>query len=300
MSGDGEETVRESDMFRAAKAGNAAKVRRLIAAGADVNEVNSCGRTVLMEAVTSGDRSLKAVRLLVEAGADALRIDRFGNNLLHEAVDAPVRGDDIEELFPYLCSLGIAVDAKSKSGSTPLSRAVHGGMALEVRVLCALGADPNQTAMLGESAEPVGPYFERPMLFHATIFADSPNKVAALLDAGADPLAVDERGRTPLVFAIQTLYGGWSSAEPKEKAKEFVAALRAMSGCDTDRIRALVDELMLSASPEYRQDKPRAKRFEWECDLDVRRLIREESTESIKLLAVAEKRARMARGEWVV
>ena len=53
----------------AARAGDGAEVRTLLAAGADVNGTDPDGRTALMVAAGRNDQAL--VELLLEAGADA-------------------------------------------------------------------------------------------------------------------------------------------------------------------------------------------------------------------------------------
>jgi ankyrin repeat protein len=55
-------------LIAAVLAGDEAEVRRLIASGADVNELGDQGRTPLIEAAGKGD--VRMVRLLLEAGAE--------------------------------------------------------------------------------------------------------------------------------------------------------------------------------------------------------------------------------------
>ena len=64
----------------AAGLGDTARVRELLAAGADANEVCVRGRTALMAACTSGHEHV--VRLLIEAGADLEKADNAGRTAL--------------------------------------------------------------------------------------------------------------------------------------------------------------------------------------------------------------------------
>lgn len=72
---------RGTALIAAAHLGRVEVVRRLIAAGAPLDHVNSLGWTALMEAVVLGDGGpdhRQVVRLLVEAGADRSIADRDG------------------------------------------------------------------------------------------------------------------------------------------------------------------------------------------------------------------------------
>ncbi len=64
----------------AARAGDAAEVRALLAAGADVNGADADGRTALMVAASRSDQAL--VELLLEAGADVGQRDMEGVSAL--------------------------------------------------------------------------------------------------------------------------------------------------------------------------------------------------------------------------
>ncbi|MBL8991493.1 MAG: ankyrin repeat domain-containing protein, partial [Phycisphaerae bacterium] len=81
------------------------------------------------------------------------------------------------------------------------------GTALEVRVLCELGADPNAVCAKRECGEDSCTHVELPLLFHAAVDAGDQNdaKTEALLRAGANPLAQDAEGHTPLMRAAAAL-----------------------------------------------------------------------------------------------
>ena len=96
--------------MRAAGAGDAAEVRRLIEAAADPNAADEYGKTPLRCAAQQDE--VEAVTVLVEGGAD---VDKAGE--------------------PWLRS--------SPDGMTPLMVAAYYGRTKAVRRLLALGADAN-------------------------------------------------------------------------------------------------------------------------------------------------------------
>lgn len=98
---------------RAASAGDVAKVKELLAAGADVNAANAYGGTALAFACDKGQTAV--VNLLLEHGADVNAKDRF-------------------------------------YGATPLTWAVEKGHAEIVRALLAKGAQGETEALMSASA----------------------------------------------------------------------------------------------------------------------------------------------------
>ncbi len=79
---------RGTALIAAAHLGHVEVVRRLIAAGAPLDHVNSLGWTALMEAVVLGDGGrnyVQVVRMLLGAGADRSIADRHGVSPLAHA-----------------------------------------------------------------------------------------------------------------------------------------------------------------------------------------------------------------------
>lgn len=75
-------------LIPASEHGYITTVRRLIAAGVDVNHVNTPGWTALHEAIVYGDGSMKyqqVVTALVDAGADLSIRDSSGRSALDNA-----------------------------------------------------------------------------------------------------------------------------------------------------------------------------------------------------------------------
>lgn len=89
-----------TNLIKAARKGQAALMRALLAKGADPNCDDGDGSTVLLWAVVGG--SVDCVRVLVEAGADPGRADHEGITPL-ELAGMKKRS----KISDFLCSLGI-------------------------------------------------------------------------------------------------------------------------------------------------------------------------------------------------
>ena len=125
-----------SDLTEALKSRDVAKVRSLLAAGADANE-KVRGDYPLNIAATYGPAEM--VTLLLDAGAVLEQPGRDGMHPLHNAVFA-----GRTEIVALLIRRGAAVDARERRGRTPLySFACTSGSDIEIaRMLLAAGADP--------------------------------------------------------------------------------------------------------------------------------------------------------------
>lgn len=127
--------------------------------------------------------SLAPLRQLIEAGADVRQADEYGLTLLHYARTS-------EEVL-LLVDAGADIDAPTNTGSTPLLAAAAEELTPVVKALLALGADPNIATR----------DHQRTPLMWATNRCE-PDMVRPLVDYGADLGAVDDRGATPLHWAI--------------------------------------------------------------------------------------------------
>lgn len=163
--------VAESDaapgLIDAVKAGDAARVRSLLDAGADAGAAELDGSTALLWASHRDD--LESVRLLIEAGADVSAGNDLGATPLWAASEngstAAVR---------MLLVAGADPNRELLSGETPVMVAARAGSPQVVRQLAAAGADLDQQGSRGQTAL---------MWAAAQRHADV---VAALLKAGAD------------------------------------------------------------------------------------------------------------------
>ncbi|MDE2871254.1 MAG: ankyrin repeat domain-containing protein [Gemmatimonadota bacterium] len=196
---------------------------RMLAFGAYVNARNSGGTTPLHNAVEG--RNPATVSVLLEAGADTDAAEKYGGTPLTKALrrlrSAPATAT---ELALQLLAAGANADQRGEYGITPLYRAAQYGGATLVGALLAAGADPNALTEYGESAieaaaESAEPEVIRLLVaagaevnsrspadgslpLHKAVPGDGADvRVAALLEAGANPDVQDAKGDTPLHLA---------------------------------------------------------------------------------------------------
>jgi len=116
-------------LMRAARAGDAAVMRLLLAKGADPKLTTKDGSTALMFAAGVGYRdkntrgseseALEALRVAVEQGLDINQANTRGETALHGAA-----GRGADSIVRYLVEHGAKLDAKTKQGFTPLDFAM--------------------------------------------------------------------------------------------------------------------------------------------------------------------------------
>jgi ankyrin repeat protein len=222
----------------AAKAGDFAAVKALIAQKADVNAPEADGMTALHWAVRAND--LTAVQMLLRAGANANAANRYGmtaiilasqngdprvvaallkaganaNSALPEgqtALMTAARTGNVDSI-KLLVETGAKVDAKEQwQGQTALMWAASQNNASAVKTLIELGADKNERSKLlsfpefkWETSGMVVTVLPRggwtPLMYAARDGAA--DAIAALADAKADLNATDPDGTTALMYAI--------------------------------------------------------------------------------------------------
>lgn len=199
------------------------RIRALIDVGADVNATREGGYSVFMSAVGAG-RSLEVIQMLIEAGANPHAETEHGSNAFHAAIDVNGEANDersVRETFTYLKAIGVDIEKRTQSGITPLGSAVLHRRGIETHVLCDLGANPNSTCPEHRCGDDGCAAVELPLLFHVArgsgLAVDE--KAEALLKAGADVLATDRDGHTPLVHAVAALCR--EGADYERKFREF-------------------------------------------------------------------------------
>ena len=163
-------------------------IKRLLAAGADVNARDSAGGTILIR-MAGDDPAI--VRLLLDAGATVTSRDRHGATPLRNSASS-----SNAEVVRLLLDAGADVDIRDDNGFTPLHHAAHRGhartasgvaAAIEtVRILIDAGADVRARGAKG-----------RTPLHLAAGNGALEDIVRALIDAGAVAEAEDELGNTP-------------------------------------------------------------------------------------------------------
>ncbi len=165
----------DAKLLAAARRGQDAEVRQLIAAGADANAREADGSTPLLHAAHVG--SVSSVQALLAAKADPKLTNRYGVGPIHEAA---LRAD--ARLLETLLDAGAEVDQALPKGETPLMLAARTSGIGAVRLLIERGANVNV----------VEQWQGQTPLMYAAAF-DRGEVAAALIAAGADVNA-----RTPI------------------------------------------------------------------------------------------------------
>jgi ankyrin repeat protein len=133
------EYAMSDQLFAAARAGDAALIESLIAAGAAVDAVDEAGETPLMHAAFHGH--LAAVEALLAAGADVNAQSPQGWTALARAAYNGETGRGYVEVVRVLNEAGASLDTPIFFGITPLMLAAGGGDAEVVEWLINHGAD---------------------------------------------------------------------------------------------------------------------------------------------------------------
>ncbi len=169
----------DARLIEAAKAGQPAVVRTLLAQRADANAREADGTTALHWAVRSDDRP--TVAALIKAGADVSATNRYGVTPLALAATNGNAG-----IVDALLDAGADANSASPEGATALMTAARTGSLAAVKTLLDHGAGVNsreqwfgETALMWAAAE------------------DHPDVVQLLIDSGAE---LDARS-VPLEFA---------------------------------------------------------------------------------------------------
>jgi ankyrin repeat protein len=179
-------------LIAAASQGQTAAVKVLIAAGANLDSLDSSHDTALLLAIRNGHKS--TILALLDAGADPKILNGGGSTTLLQAALYMDDPDVVERLIGAGVSVssdGIERDGRPNT-NTPLMTAAFFGRIHTVQILLDAHADVNARRFGGETA-----------LMDAAS-AGQAGVVALLLRAGADPSIKDKQGRSALDFATET------------------------------------------------------------------------------------------------
>lgn len=157
-------------VVEAAEDGDLDTLRKLLRAGADVNESRGDGRTALHFAADEGDLAL--VQLLVRAGANVHAGTRIGGYTPLHLASRNGHADVVEALLEAHAGPEVMT---TNSGVQPLHLAAASASPRSVRLLLEAGADPNSRA---------GKWEQTPLMFAA--WENRVENIKVLLDAGAD------------------------------------------------------------------------------------------------------------------
>jgi ankyrin repeat protein len=176
----------ESGLLVAAMHDDVESVRRLLAAGADVNAQHAHGWTALVLAAVDGHTAV--VRALLDAGAD---VDAKEEWIEQSALIWAAKAGH-EETLTALLERGAEVDLRDKYAGTALSLAAADGHAAVVEALLAAGADAN--VVQDDTTTP---------LIAAVSYGDAAT-IRALLEAGADVRATGMDNWNALMIGAMT------------------------------------------------------------------------------------------------
>lgn len=198
-------------------------LERAIAAGRELDAPDSIGRTALVQACLEGH--LNCVRALLDAGADPGQPESRAS-IAHESctplVAAAARGHT--EILRVLLGAGVELEAQSSRYRTALAAAAEEGHEEALELLLAAGVevdgrqgyhartalaaaahrarDPLMHRLLAAGADPTLHDERGDSILHVYCGAGSgpstPEMIAGLVDAGADPNALDHEARSPL------------------------------------------------------------------------------------------------------
>jgi len=177
-----------SDFYTAVTRGDSKSVRNYISQNMDwINTKDAEGKTPLILAVTA--KCIKICNILLKAGANPLITDEEGCNVMHWVA---IKGHtEIARMFAADKQL---INAKTKSGITPLMLAVQG----ESR----RGWEGGVWDLLKKSTEPSAKRgLCKLILALDSESKGSPKLCELLLKAGADPLTTDKNGKNVMHLA---------------------------------------------------------------------------------------------------
>lgn len=170
----------------AAARGERARVRELVAQGADVNARGDRGVNLLQWAM--GSQSREGLEALLEAGANPANPGIGDGTAIHTAAKA---NDPV--YLEILLAHGADPDTpRPDNGDPPLNAAIGRDNDPQFRMLLTAGADPNRAGRFGETP------------LHAAGSAGTGEQVLALLEAGADPLARNAQDCTFQCYFFKT------------------------------------------------------------------------------------------------
>lgn len=162
-------------------------IQRMIASGADVTQPDGAGRTPLQFLSGRNHPAADIIAILVDAGADPNRSDPGGSTPLHRAATS-----EAAENVVALVGAGADIESRNADNATPLLAALRAGHLASVRALLDFGARTDVTGFAGRNA-----------LFFAAS-SESPEVMELILSGVTVVDPRDDDGATPLMVASAT------------------------------------------------------------------------------------------------
>ena len=209
-----EEAADPANLFAAVSAGDIARVKVLLGAGADANAKSIARKhrdaRPLHWAAVAGN--IGVVNALLAGGADVSATDINGWTPLHSAA-----WKNYANAINALLTAGADPNAKDNEGTTVLRRAVIEGHAEAIKALLAGGVDGNWVlnraakngdieyikALLAGGADVNARDKDGDTPLHFAAWKNQANAIETLLAGGANVNAIDNEGGTPLHWAAR-------------------------------------------------------------------------------------------------
>ena len=207
----------------------------LLKHGAEVNRRDKDNQTPLLLAMDF--RWFKTARILVEHGADANTEDERGETLLHVLLSDIyiVEDDDFLDLVLFILKNGAEVNKRDEDNRTPLLLAMDLSRFKTARILVEHGADANTENVIGKTLLHIlilsnsdicdedyvlnlvllllrhgaevdkRDYYGNPTPLHLAIQMNRFRLAGILVEHGADPIAENDEGKTPLHMLSESI-----------------------------------------------------------------------------------------------
>lgn len=159
------------------------KIQKLIKSGADINQTDHNGRTLLFELARK--KRLESIRILLQNGADLNKEDKYGKTVLNEAIN---KEDSL--MVRFLLSNGACVNRINESGRTLLQDVAIEGNHRIFKIL--LSFDPDLSIV---------DKYGRTVLFDA-VMGGSLDLVRDALDRTPNANAINQNGQSVIFEAV--------------------------------------------------------------------------------------------------
>lgn len=178
-------------LMSAAFTKNESVIKALLASGAQLEQRDKEGNTVLIAVVKTGtgagdeEKKLNVIKLLLKEGASPNAKNGEGNTVLHEAV--------ISQSFlilEYLTSLQLDFNARNNKQVTALDQAIINENWEATKILLTVETDINGLDKYGSTR------------LHSAILNNKVELIKLLLNAGANKNVKDKYGKSAVEFAI--------------------------------------------------------------------------------------------------